>query len=53
MRAISRFYIATARFEFKYTKIVDEGLEAWNAVMLHWMDTRSSKISMIRLKIIN
>ena len=44
MRAISGFYIATARFEFKYTKIIDKRLEAWNAVMLHCMDVRFSKI---------
>ena len=31
---IRSLYIATAGFESKYTKLTDEGLEAWNAVML-------------------
>jgi hypothetical protein len=46
MRAIRGFDIATAGFEFKYTELIDEGLEAWNAAMLHWLDIRSSKILM-------
>ena len=31
---IRSLYIATAWFESKYTKLLDEGLEVWNAVML-------------------
>jgi len=45
---IKDFFVDTARLEFKCTELIDEGLEAWNAVMLHWMDIRSSKISITR-----
>lgn len=33
---IRSLYIATAWFESKYTKLLDERLEVWNAVMLDW-----------------
>lgn len=42
---IRSLYIATAWFESKYTKLLDEGLEVWNAVMLDWVDIRFGKIS--------
>ena len=50
---IRGFFVSTGGMDFKYTKLIDKGLGAWNAVMFDGLDMKFSAISIISKKIIN